>query len=206
MWHKLYYYRLICIPNLKCTQGITGPCNQFSLSPNFSGNEDLRKLEHGGGGVVENMPLPPANCHLRKTMPKSGQGWAGSDLEVQIPPLCHRTKKTTPRTVDTLSKTGKYWKAETHYNTWASVQGMDTHPSSINAVLLMSPVAGWGGLPTTGPHRLSRVYDSMPPCEKKYNLCWRKEAPRRTFPWTYWTALDLGAPGGGEGGGERLEE
>ena len=84
------------------------PCNLFSLSPDFSGNEGLlKKLRHGGGwasvGKYASAPskVPPEEKPCQKVAK------AGRDLiprEVKF--LCHRTKKTTRRG-DTLRKAGK---------------------------------------------------------------------------------------------------
>lgn len=66
------------------------PCNQFSLSPNFSRNEDLLKKQTWSGvGVCWKICLcPQQTATWGKTMPKSGQGWAGSNPQRgQIPPL-----------------------------------------------------------------------------------------------------------------------
>lgn len=161
------------------------PCNQFSLSPNFSGNEDLlKKLRHGGGwvsvGKYASAPskLPPEEKPCQKVA-KAGRDRIPREVKFL---LCHRTKKTTPRTVDTLSKTGKYWKAgNTLHNTWASVQGTWTPIPPLSMLSCWWVLwQGEGAFPPQGPHKLSRGL-WYAHCEKKYNLCFGERAPREPF-------------------------
>ena len=150
----------------------------------------------GGGCLLENMPLPPANCHLRKNHAKKWPRLGG----IESPERTNSSSVTEQR----KQKPGQWthwarpvnnWRQETHYITRGPQCQAHGHPCPLYHNLLSCqwvPCQGEGAFPPQGPHKLSRRFIICTLREKIQPLLWTKSS-QRTFPQT--DCYDLGAPG-----------